>query len=813
MKNENLISKMTLEEKAGMCSGLDYWHTKPISRLGIPSIMLSDGPHGLRRHPGETQTKDKTTPLPAICFPLACLSACSWDRELIYEMGNAIGEEALDQNVAVVLGPGVNIKRSPLCGRNFEYFSEDPYLSGEIGSAWINGVQSNNVGTSVKHFAANNQESFRMTSDSVIDERTLREIYLNAFEKTVKQSHPWTIMSAYNKLNGEYCTENDWLLNKVLRNEWGFDGVVVCDWGAENNRVDGIKGGNDLEMPSSNGIGDNAVINAVKSNQLDETMLDSCVDRMIDLVSKSNKNQNKDVNISKPNEHHQLARKIASESMVLLKNCDNILPINKDDNIAVIGEMAVNPRYQGSGSSQVNPTKIDNFYDEARKENLKITYAQGYDKSNDNPNIKMIDEAKKVAKNADVVLLFVGLTEQYEAEANDRSHMNLPLSHTTLINEVCCVNSNVVVILSGGAPVEMPWINSVKGVLNSYLAGQAGAGAIVDIVTGKVNPSGKLAESYPLHMEDIPCANYYPNRFAPYYKESIYVGYRYYDTVDKKVLFPFGYGLSYTTFDYECIDVTTNAAEKKVVVSFKITNVGKCDGAEIAQVYVQAKNSAIYRPNKELKGFEKVFLKVGETKNVTVELDQRAFAFYNVNVNNWHIENCDYTILVGSSSSDIRLSDDLTIPFYDEYEIKDYHESAPSYYNADIKNVSDSEYETIYGKVLPPQSNDPNKPLDFNSTFSDGKDVPAVRIMKKVIRMAVSKTAPNELQANVAYNSIMAVPIRTIVSMSQGFISEEIAQGMVDILDGKGVAKPLFHIIKGLVKSIKYLPNLLNTVS
>lgn len=632
-------------------------------------------------------------------------------------------------------------------------------------------------------------------------------------KKTVKQSQPWTVMSAYNKLNGEYCTENDWLLNKILRDEWGFKGAVVCDWGAENNRVDGIKGGNDLEMPSSNGIGAEAVINAVKSNELDESVLDLCVDRVIDLSLKSNKYSKKNVNLTKPAEHHLLARKIASESMVLLKNSDNILPIDKSKKIAVIGETAVNPRYQGSGSSQVNPTKIDNFYDEAKKENFNFIYSQGYEKSTDNINIQMINEAKSVSKEADIVLLFVGLTEQYEAEANDRIHMNLPLNQSTLIGEVCAVNSNVVVILSGGAPVEMPWINNVKGLLNCYLAGQAGAGAIVDIISGKVNPSGKLAESYPLHLEDVPCSKYYPDRFAPFYKESIYVGYRYYDTANKDVLFPFGYGLSYTEFDYDDINVNINDDDKTVSVSFKITNTGKRDGAEIAQVYVQSKSSAIYRAKKELKGFEKVFLKAGETKNIEIKLDERAFSFYNVKKGSWQIENCGYTVLVGASSRDIKLSSDLNISFYDDYEIPDYKGCAPSYYSAEVDNISDFEFEAVYGKALPPQSVNPDKPLDFNSTFSDGKDVKAVRIMKKVIRFAVGKTAPNELQANVAYSSVMSVPIRTIISMSQGFISEETAQGMVDILDGKGVAKPLFHILKGLLKSLKYLPKLLDTVA
>lgn len=813
MKHNDLLAEMTLEEKAGLCSGLDYWHTKPIERLGVPSVMLSDGPHGLRRHPGDTQTKDKRRPLPAVCFPLACLSACSWDRDLIYAMGKAIGEEALEQNVAVVLGPGVNIKRSPLCGRNFEYFSEDPYLSGEIGTAWINGVQAMGVGTSVKHFAANSQEAFRMTSDSVVDERALREIYLTAFEKAVKQARPWTVMSAYNKLNGTYCTENAWILTKVLREEWGFDGIVVCDWGAENDRVAGICAGNDLEMPSSNGIGDRAVVEAVKNGVLDEAALDACTDRMLDLIFRSAKNDGTDARLTKADEHHCLARRIAAASMVLLKNEDHILPLRRNAHIAVIGEMAKAPRCQGSGSSQVNPTKIDNFCDEAAKAGLCITYAQGYRKTEDEPNAKLLEEAKQTAKNADVVLLFVGLTESYEAEASDRTHLSLPPSHTKLIREVCKVNPNVAVILSGGAPVEMPWADGVKGILNTYLAGQAGAGAIVDIVTGKANPSGKLAETYPKALSDVPCAAYYPNRYAPYYKESVFVGYRYYDTAQKEVLFPFGHGLSYTTFAYGDLKVTPDAEKKTVAVSFQITNTGETDGAEVAQVYVQAQNSAVFRPSKELKGFQKVFLKAGESKTVTVELDERAFAFYNVQAHAWHVEQCPYTIAVGASSRDIRLQENLTLPFFDTYAIPDYRESASSYYSGDVQNISDAQFQAVYGKALPAQSGDPNKPLDLNSTFSDGKDVPAVRAMRKIIRFAMRCSAPNDLQAQVAYNSVMAVPIRTIISMSQGVVSPEIAQGMVDILDGKGVAKPLLHILKGLTKTVKNLPKLLSTVS
>lgn len=813
MKHTDLISKMTLEEKAGLCSGLDYWHTKPISRLGVPSIMVSDGPHGLRRHPGEVKGKRSPMPLPAVCFPLACLSACSWDRKLIREMGKAIGEEALEQQVSVVLGPGVNIKRSPLCGRNFEYFSEDPYLAGEIGSAWIDGVQSNGVGACVKHFAANSQEAYRMTSDSTIDERALREIYLTAFEKTIKQTRPWTIMSAYNKLNGTYCTENEWLLNKVLRDEWGFNGIVMCDWGAENDRVEGLKAGNDLEMPTSNGIGDAAIVKAVRNGTLDESILDKRVDKMLDLIFRSQEALKKEYTYDR-DAHLSLARKIAGESMVLLKNEDNILPIDKNARIAVIGEMAKNPRYQGAGSSQVNPTRIDNFFDEAKKENLKITYAQGYDKAKDTVDNELIEQAKETAKNADIVLLFIGLPERYEAEAIDREHMKLPPCHEELLNAVCEVNSNVAVVLSGGAPVEMPWLNKVKGLLNASLSGQAGAGAVVDIVTGKVNPSGKLSETYPISADDVPCADIYGARYAPLYKESVYVGYRYYDTAEKDVIFPFGFGLSYTTFEYSNVQTVFDAEKETVSVSFNVKNVGEKDGAEVAQIYIHALNSAVFRPDKELKGFEKVFLKSGEERKVTIELDKRAFAYYNVNISDWHAENGEYEILVGSSSRDICLSSKITADFAQSaVDIPDYHETAPLYYSGDVRNVPDEQFEVIYGKPLPPQTRDKNAPLNLNSTFLDAKDVPAARALKTIIRKVVLASAPSKEQGKVAVNSVMSIPFRLIISMSQGVISKEIAENIICILDGKGVVKPFFKIIGGLTKTIKNLPKLLSTVS
>lgn len=500
--------------------------------------------------------------------------------------------------------------------------------------------------------------------------------------------------------------------------------------------------------------------------------------------------------------------------MVLLKNDDSILPIKQNVRIAVIGEMAKKPRYQGAGSSQVTPTQVDTFIDEAQKANLQFTYAQGYDKEKDKPNNKLIKQAKEVAENADVVLLFIGLPERYEAEAMDRPHMKLPPCHDVLVDAVCQVNSNVVVILSGGAPVEMPWINKVKGLLNASLAGQAGAGAIVDIITGRVNPSGKLSETYPKSINDVPCADIYGMRYAPLYKESIYVGYRYYDTVNKDVLFPFGYGLSYTTFEYSNIHTDFYSETGKLVVSFTVKNTGTKDGAEVAEVYVHQNNGSIFRPQKELKGFEKVYLNSGEEKSINMELDKRAFSYYNTNTGDWYAENGEYEILVGSSSRDIRLFAKLSLKFSEKTsDVPNYRETAPLYYTGDVKNVPDEQFEAIYGKTLPQQTRDVNAPLDFNSTFNDSKDVPAARMLKAIVRKAVELSAPNKAQGKVAVNSVMSIPFRLIISMSQGVISKDIAQGIIDILDGKGVVKPLFRIMKGLAKTIKYIPKLLNTVS
>lgn len=815
MKYADLIGKMTLQEKAGLCSGLDYWHTKPVERLGVPSIMLSDGPHGLRRHPGKVKGKNKRMPLPATCFPLACLSACSWDTALLREVGAAIGEEALAQQVSVVLGPGVNIKRSPLCGRNFEYFSEDPLLSGCIGAAWVQGVQSKGVGACVKHFAANSQEAYRMTSDSVVDMRALREIYLPAFETVVRRAQPWSVMSAYNKLNGAYCTENSWLLTDVLRRDWGFQGFVVCDWGAENDRVCGLRAGNDLEMPASSGIGDGKIVQAVQNGTLDESVLDTCVDRVLDFVFHAEDTRRAyDGRPFDRQAHHALARRAAAQSMVLLKNEGAVLPLQPGANVAVIGAMAETPRYQGAGSSQVNPTQVDSFLQIAEKEDLHITYAPGYDRTKDVPDDALLKQAQTAAAAADVVLLFIGLPEAYEAEAQDRKSMALPPAHNALVEAVCSVHENVVVVLSGGAPVEMPWLGRVKGLLNASLAGQAGAGAIADIVTGRVNPSGKLAETYPLSAADVPCAETFGAPVAPLYKESVFVGYRYYDTVGAAVCFPFGFGLSYTTFAYSDLQLCFLPDDAAAEVSFTLENTGSRAGAEVAQVYLHAKSSAVFRPVHALCGFEKVFLQSGEKRRVTLRLDRRAFSYYNVEEKKWCAESGDWTVEVGASSRDIRLTGAITAEFAGTRpNAPDYRKTAPLYYTGRVSHVPDEQFAAVYGRALPPQTRDKSAPLDLNSTISDGRDVPAVRVLKKVITLAVSAASPNPAQAEVAVHSVMSIPIRLLISMSQGVISPPIAQAMVEILDGRGVARPLFKILGGLAKTIRYLLKLLNTVS
>lgn len=687
MKYEEIINKMTLEEKASLCVGKDYWNSENIERLGIPSIKMSDGPHGLRvqRENGDNLGVNKSEV--AICFPSSATIANSWDKDVAYKLGKTLGEEAKSESINIVLGPGVNIKRSPLGGRNFEYFSEDPYLTGIMATQYVKGLQSNNVGACVKHFAANNQENRRRTINVVVDERTLREIYLQAFEMLVKEAKPWSVMSAYNKLNGKYCTENEVLLG-ILKKEWNFDGIVITDWGAENDRVKGLVAGNELEMPGGRGNGKEEIIQAVKDGRVSEKYLDEIVDRILNIAFKCERAEysyNKE-------EHHEIAMELAQESIVLLKNEDNMLPINKRK-IALIGDMAKNPRYQGAGSSTINPYKVENAYDCFIQNGIEVDYARGYNRIESDEDKELINQAVEVAKNKEAVILFLGLTENYESEGMDRTNLEIPKNQIKLIESIYNVNQNIIVVLSNGAPITMEWKDKAKAIITGYLGGESGAKAMFNCILGKVNPSGKLSETYPIKLEDTPCFNNFPGtEISVEYKESIYVGYRYYNKNNIKVLYPFGYGLSYTTFEYSNLNVKNN------VVSFKIKNTGKVKGKEIAQVYVSQCNPTIFKPLKELKGFEKVELEPDEEKEVNITLDDSAFQYYNVQNKKWEIESGEYKILVGKSCESIELECKMHIDSKDEKPEADFPDV---YRSGKVQNVTDKDFEKLLGQKIP----------------------------------------------------------------------------------------------------------------
>lgn len=661
-----IVSQLTLEEKASLCSGFDFWHTKGIERLGIPSLLVTDGPHGLRKQLEGADHLGLFNSVPATCFPSAVGLASTWNKELIQKVGIALGEECQAENVAVLLGPGANIKRSPLCGRNFEYFSEDPYLSSEMAANHIKGVQSQGVGTSLKHFAANNQEHRRMSTDAIVDERTLREIYLASFEDAVKQAQPWTVMAAYNKVNGKYASENDYLLNDILKDEWGFEGIVVSDWGAVNERVTGLKNGLELEMPSSYGIGEKKIIEAVNNGQLHEEKLNNAVERILNIIFKAVESKKENA-VYDQEGHHQLAREAATESMVLLKNEDRILPLKKAGTVAIIGGFTKKPRYQGGGSSHINPTKLENILEEIEKvsgENTNVCFAEGYHLESDCFDQYLINEAKKVAAGADTAILFVGLPDRYESEGYDREHLRMPENHIQLIHAVAEVQSNIVVVLSNGAPIEMPWIEKAKGILEGYLGGQALGGAIADILFGDANPSGKLAETFPKVLSDNPSYLNFPGEGDKVeYREGVFVGYRYYDKKGIEPLFPFGFGLSYTSFEYSNLSINKNEIQdtESVSVSVNVKNTGSVAGKEIVQLYVKDIASTVIRPDKELKGFEKVELLPGEEKQVFFTLDKRAFAYYSVELKDWHVETGEFEIIVGKSSREIVLKNSIYV--------------------------------------------------------------------------------------------------------------------------------------------------------
>jgi len=681
MKHEELLLKLTLEEKAALLSGKTVWQTRDIPRFKIPSVFLSDGPHGIRRQAGSGDHLGLNASLKATCFPAAAAIANSWDPELGEEIGKALGEEAAAQNVNIVLGPGLNMKRSPLCGRNFEYFAEDPYLAGKMAAAYIRGIQSQGVYACPKHFAVNSQEQRRMAMNAVVDERTLREIYLTGFEIAVREGKAKAIMTSYNEVNGEYANENKKLLLDILRKEWGFDGLVVTDWGGSNDHVKGVMCQSDLEMPAPGLDSARELVTAVNEGRLSMKDIDLCVDHVLDAVLDLKQKAEEKKSVFDEKAHHALARKAAAESAVLLKNEDNILPLKPGTRIALIGDFAFVPRYQGTGSSMVNPFNVESMDQLIDEYDLQVIgKAHGYTR-NGEPDADLKKEALEAAAGADVVLYCFGLDEISESEGKDREHMRLPQNQLWLLNELVKVNKNMVGILSAGSSIEMPWQYDLKAILHSYLGGEAGAGAILDILTGKINPSGRLAETYPLRYEDTPAFQYYPaSERTSEYREGPFMGYRYYDTSMVLFRYPFGYGLSYTEFAYSALEVDEKG------VQLTVTNVGERDGAEVVQLYVGFPDSVVFRPQKELKGFQKVFLKAGESKRVHIPFDDKTFRYWNVKTGQWEIEEGEYLLMVGASVSDIRLSGKLWVAGTTK-EIPYEKKKLPSYYSGRIRNL------------------------------------------------------------------------------------------------------------------------------
>jgi len=662
MDVKKLVSQMTLEEKASLCSGLDFWHTKPVERLGVPSVMVSDGPHGLRKQSEAADHLAVNESIEAVCFPAGCATAASFDRALMTALGEAIGDACQAEKLGVILGPAVNIKRSPLCGRNFEYFSEDPYLAGEIAAAHIKGVQSRNVGASIKHFAANSQEHRRMSSSSEVDERTMREIYLPAFETAVREARPWTVMCSYNRINGTFAAENRLYMTDILRGEWGFDGYVVTDWGAVADRVKGIEAGVDLEMPSSGGINDAKIVAAVKAGALDEALLDQAAERILSVNYRYLENARPDTVWDKEAQH-ALCAKFAAECMVLLKNDSAILPLRREDGVAFIGEFAKRPRFQGGGSSHIHCFRTTSaLYAAAGMPN--ISYAKGFDIDTDTATDAQIGEAVALARSVKVAVVFAGLPDAYESEGYDRIHMRLPDCQNRLIAAVAAANPNTVVVLHNGSPVEMPWVKDVRGILECYLGGQAVGEATLSVLYGESNPCGKLPETFPRKLEDNPSYLFYGGeKDAAQYREGVFVGYRYYDKKKMDVLFPFGFGLSYTTFAYSNMQVSRDAFDDtdSVTVCVDVTNAGGVFGKEIVELYVADKVSTPIRPVKELRGFEKVALQPGETKTVRFTLGKRAFAYWNTQLHGWHVETGEFDILIGKSSREIVCKKTVTV--------------------------------------------------------------------------------------------------------------------------------------------------------
>ena len=790
---ELLLKKLTLEEKCALLSGAETFKTRGMPEHGIPQIWLSDGPHGLRKQAGESDHLGLNPSVPATCFPTASAVANSWDAALGEEIGAALGEEAAAQEVSVVLGPGLNMKRNPLCGRSFEYFSEDPYLAGKLAAGYIRGIQSKGVAACPKHFAVNSQETRRMASDSIVDERTLREIYLTGFEIAVKEGHPRSIMSSYNLVNGTYANENKHLLMEILRGEWGFDGAVITDWGGSNDHALGVKNGSTLEMPAPGGDSVRELLAAVESGKISESDIDARLSELLPLVFDT-----KAALDAAPREfdaaaHHALARRAAEESLVLLKNEGSLLPLAAGAKVAVIGDFAKNPRYQGAGSSMVNSTQVDVLLDKLINSELNVIgYQQGFDRHG-KPDAALQKSACELATQADTVVLCMGLDEIAESEGLDRSNLRLAQNQVDLLQAVAAVNPKIVVVLYSGSVVETPWLDNCQALLYAALGGQAGAGAVADALTGKVNPCGKLAETWPLAYADVPsAADFATRRKTVEYREGLYIGYRYFTTAEKAVRFPFGYGMSYTTFAY------SDMAADEQGVSLTVTNTGSVAGTEIVQLYVAKKNSELFRPAKELKGFARVTLAPGEKQRITIMLDDKAFRFWNVKANRWEIEGGEYELLVGASVEDIRLCEKISV--HGTATVHPYEDvDLDCYYKGDVLSVSDADFEKLLGHPIP----DGKTKIDRNLTLGELNHARSplgwlVWLVLTILLDVSYKRGKPDLNILFQYN----MPLRALAKMTNGAISMGMVDGIVMELQGfwiLGLVRVIYEAIKNVV--------------
>ena len=790
---ELLLKKLTLEEKCALLSGAETFKTRGMSKHGIPQIWLSDGPHGLRKQAGESDHLGLNPSVPATCFPTASAVANSWDAALGEKIGAALGEEAAAQEVSVVLGPGLNMKRNPLCGRSFEYFSEDPYLAGKLAAGYIRGIQSKGVAACPKHFAVNSQETRRMASDSIVDERTLREIYLTGFEIAVKEGHPRSIMSSYNLVNGTYANENKHLLMEILRGEWGFDGAVITDWGGSNDHALGVKNGSTLEMPAPGGDSVRELLAAVESGKISESDIDARLSELLPLVFDT-----KAALDAAPREfdaaaHHALARRAAEESLVLLKNEGALLPLAAGTKVAVIGDFAKNPRYQGAGSSMVNSTQVDVLLDKLIDSALNVIgYQQGFDRHG-KPDAALQKSACELATKADTVILCMGLDEIAESEGLDRSNLLLAQNQVDLLQAVAAANPKIVVVLYSGSVVETPWLDNCQALLYAALGGQAGAGAVADALAGKVNPCGKLAETWPLTYADVPsAADFATRRKTVEYREGLYIGYRYFTTAEKAVRFPFGYGMSYTTFAY------SDMAADEQGVSLTVTNTGSVAGTEIVQLYVAKKNSELFRPAKELKGFARVTLAPGEKQRITITLDDKAFRFWNVKANRWEIEGGEYELLVGASVEDIRLCEKISVhgtATVHPYEDRDLD----CYYKGDVLRVSDADFEKLLGHPIPKGKTKIDRNLTLGELNHARSPLGWLVWLVLTILLDVSyKRGKPDLNVLFQYN----MPLRALAKMTNGVISMGMVDGIVMELQGfwiLGLVRVIYEAIKNVV--------------